>query len=113
MSTKNNIYRTNPDFMFPYQGKLFRRLELGVPGAILYSSISHDDKTLASCSTDPSVLLWDVPSGKRKATLTGHTSEVTCSSFGDELLATGARNGVVMLWKYKSGKRASRIGRYC
>lgn len=96
--------------MFPFRGRLFRRLELGNPGsAILSASASADDNTIATCSTDPKVLLWDVPSGKRLNCLQGHTAEVTSCCFGDDLLATGSRDGVVILWKYKTGKRVSRI----
>eukprot|EP00794_Sanderia_malayensis_P013799 gene13799-15244_t len=97
------------DFMFPFRGRLFRRLELGNPGAILSLSASVDDNTIATCSTDTKVLLWDVPSGKQLSCLQGHTAEVTSCCFGDDLLATGSRDGAVILWKYKTGKRASRI----
>ena len=97
------------DYMFPFRGRFFRRLELGIPGAILFTASSRDDNTVATCSTDSKVLLWDLSSGKRISCLQGHTAEVTSCCFGDELLATGARDGIVILWKYKSGKRVSRI----
>eukprot|EP00112_Aurelia_sp_Birch-Aquarium-sp1_P006529 Seg172.2 transcript_id=Seg172.2/GoldUCD/mRNA.D3Y31 product="putative serine/threonine-protein kinase PkwA" protein_id=Seg172.2/GoldUCD/D3Y31 len=97
------------DFMFPFRGRLFRRLELGSPGAILSTAASSDDSTIATCSTDTKVLLWDLSSGKRVNCLQGHTAEVTTCCFGDDLLATGSRDGVVILWKYQTGKRVSRI----
>ena len=97
------------DYMFPFRGRFFRRLELGIPGAILSTASSRDDSTIATCSTDSKVLLWDLSSGKRINCLQGHTAEVTSCSFGDDLLATGARDGIVILWKHKTGKRVSRI----
>lgn len=97
------------DYMFPFRGRFFRRLELGIPGAILSTASSRDDSTIATCSTDSKVLLWDLSSGKRINCLQGHTAEVTSCSFGDDLLATGARDGIVILWKHRTGKRVSRI----
>ena len=110
LQTKVNRMEMNGgDFMFPFRGRLFRRLELGNPGAILSTAASSDDSTIATCSTDTKVLLWDLSSGKRVNCLQGHTAEVTTCCFGDDLLATGSRDGVVILWKYQTGKRVSRI----
>lgn len=92
-----------------FQGKVTKTLHLGQAGAILGCAVSFDDETVASCATDNKVLLWDVNTGQCRGSLDGHTSEVTCCSFGKDLLATGARNGVIVLWRYADAKRCSRI----
>merc|ERR1719378_1882909 len=89
------------DFMFPFRGRLYRRLELGNPSAILSTSASADDNVVATCSTDTKVMLWDLSTGKRSNSLQGHTAEVTTCCFGDDLLATGSR----MAWLYCGNTR--------
>ena len=100
------------DELDTFQAKVYKRLDLGQPGAILACGLTHDNTIAASCSTNNKVLLWEVLSGRCIGALDGHQSEVTSCSFGADLLVTGSRDGVIMLWKYKDMKRCSKISKY-
>jgi WD40 repeat protein len=63
-------------------------------------AISQDGKVIASESEDETVKLWDVATGREKATLDGHTGKVTglALSRDGKLLVSGSRDGTVRLW---------------
>src|SRR2546426_7804831 len=72
----------------------------GHQGSVLAVAFSPDGKTLASCSRDKTIKLWDPATGELKRTLTEHTADVydvTFSPRGD-LLASAGRDKTIKLW---------------
>jgi WD40 repeat protein len=63
-------------------------------------AFSPDGKTLASGSRDETIIIWDLNTGKRKQTLTGHTERVFSVAFSPdgEMLASGAGDDSIKIW---------------
>jgi WD40 repeat protein len=63
-----------------------------------------DGKTLAAASGDV-VLLWDIPSGKVRATLRGHEGAVLCLAVSEDgsVLATGGADRTIKVWDVAAG----------
>ncbi|CAD8121359.1 unnamed protein product [Paramecium sonneborni] len=70
-------------------------------------SFSPDGKTLASCSCDKSIRLWEVKTGQQKAKLEGHTSYVhsVCFSPDGITLASGSNDKSIRFWHVKTGQK--------
>ncbi|BAZ40306.1 WD-repeat protein [Calothrix sp. NIES-4101] len=69
-------------------------------------SFSPDGKTLASASTDNTVKLWDINSGREIQTFKGHTKDVSSVSFSPDgkTLASASTDKTVKLWDINSGR---------
>jgi len=74
-------------------------------------TFSPDGKTLASASFDRTVKLWDVATGKERATFQGHTEEVRDVAFSPDgkTLATANLNKTVKLLDVATGRECSTL----
>jgi WD40 repeat protein len=79
----------------------------GHQGEVTTVAFSPDDRLLASGSTDKTVKLWDVVSGKEMLSLKRHTDRVTSVAFSPDgrLLASAAWDRTVRLWDAATGEQ--------
>jgi WD40 repeat protein len=75
-------------------------LSVGPPVSVNAVCFSPDGTTLASANGDQTVKLWDVRTGKERATLRGHAGPVNavCFSPDGKLLASAGRDRTIKLW---------------
>ena len=85
--------------------KLLRVLE-GHQDAVRSLAFDPEGNTLASGSSDQTVRLWEVHSGKLLRTLQGHRAIVWCLVFDPqgETLASGSVDTTVKLWEVANGE---------
>jgi YD repeat-containing protein len=85
--------------------------------AIHCLAVSSDGTTLAAGGADRTVRLWDVATGRVRATLKGHETEVLCAAFSPDgrTLASGSggfaepNQGEVCLWDPGTGELRQRL----
>lgn len=67
---------------------------------------SPDGRMLASPSTDKTIRLWDVETGKCLRTLKEHTNKVLSAAFDSTggTLASGSQDNTVKLWEATGGR---------
>ena len=103
----------NVEFREPETGKIVSTLigETEKGGAFMPIAFSPDTQLLASTSRDDanndaeSIIVWDVESGERVASLTGHTGYIyrLCFSPCGRFLASGGEeDGTVRVWNVES-----------
>jgi WD40 repeat protein len=92
-------------------------------GTILASSANHittsykisggDSKAATSFTGE--VQLWDTSTGRKRATLEGHTEDVLALAFSPDgqALASGASDDSVKLWEVKTGKDVGNASADC
>ncbi len=85
-------------------GKLISTLEHG--GEIQTIAWSSDGQILASGCNDSTIKLWNVNTGDRIKTLTGHSDSVKAIAFSpdDETLASSSDDTTIKLWDVATGK---------
>ncbi|PIK55187.1 putative denticleless protein-like isoform X1 [Apostichopus japonicus] len=69
--------------------------------AIFDIAWAHKEPWIVTASGDQSAVLWDAPSGKKKAIFKQHSGSLKSVSFGfqnNNILATGARDGSIIIW---------------
>jgi WD40 repeat protein len=73
-------------------------------------AFTPEGKTLASGGLDRTVKLWDVRTGKEKATLRGHQEDVTSVAISPDgnTLASADHAGTIKLWDISSLTKAAR-----
>ncbi|CAD8213886.1 unnamed protein product [Paramecium pentaurelia] len=78
--------------------------------AVLSVCFTPDSSTLASCSGDNSIRLWDIKTGEQKSKLFGHTSIVYSVYFSPDgtTLASGRDDMSIRIWDVKTGKQKSK-----
>jgi WD40 repeat protein len=80
-------------------------------GAVGCVAFSPDGKTLASGANDHTVKLWEVATGKEKATLRGHTGDVCFVAFlpDAKTIASGSLDGTLRLWDVRTRRQRKTI----
>ena len=90
----------------PYRAKHNEAMVLGHTDSVYNLAWHPDGRTLASGGEDGRVILWDVESGEKVATLEGHTGSVWGVAWHPDgrTLASGGTDGHVILWDVESGE---------
>jgi eukaryotic-like serine/threonine-protein kinase len=88
-----------------YEQSCHRGVLLGHAGPVKSVALSGDGKTLASGSDDMTVKVWDVGTGKVRATL-GHTAAVASVALSRDgkTLVSGSYDGTINVWDVNAGK---------
>src|SRR5262249_20891809 len=78
----------------------------GHTSGVMSIAFSPEGSTLASGSSDTTVRLWDVATGRALRAFAGHTSGVMSIAFSPEgsILASGSDDTTVRLWDVATGR---------
>ena len=83
------------------------RVLTGHTNTVSSVAFSPDGKTLASGSTDKTVILWNPGDGEKINVLKGHSDLVNSVAFSPDgrILASGSRDKSIILWNPATGQR--------
>lgn len=87
-----------------FKGELCKTL-VGHKDTVTCCAFSPDDRFLATCSSDRSIIVWDTSSFRARTKLSGHTGEVMAVSFSSDsssLISCG-RDTRVIVWNPRTG----------
>jgi tRNA A-37 threonylcarbamoyl transferase component Bud32 len=84
---------------------------IGHTAAVTRVAFSPDGRRALSCSTDKTIRLWDVATGKEVRRLTGHQDRVDCVRFTRDgrRAVSGSWDYTVRLWDLETGKELKRL----
>lgn len=88
----------------PDEANIFPQLGHTEPiGAV---AISPDGRTIVSGSSDRTLKLWDVVSGRELRTLSGHTSVIAAVAFSPDgkAIVSASKDNTLKLWDFASGR---------
>ncbi|WP_448266333.1 DnaJ domain-containing protein [Nostoc sp. DSM 114159] len=73
---------------------------------VFTTAISPDGQTLASGSSDNTIKIWHLDTGKLLHTLTSHTKWVRCLAFSpdSQTLVSGSDDSSIVIWQVSTGK---------
>ncbi|MCZ8244080.1 MAG: hypothetical protein O9323_20595 [Microcystis sp. LE19-131.1A] len=88
------------------EGSEYNRLEDYFSEKVKSINISPDGNTLASADDNKTIKLWNLKTGKKITTLTGHTYYVKSVSFSPDgkILASGSSDNTIKLWNVETGE---------
>src|SRR4051812_44035165 len=87
------------------------KLRSTLKGSTSRVAFSPDGKTLASAGPGKAIVLWDVATGKERASLQGHQKTVISVAFSPDgkKLASGSEDRTVKLWDVATGKETATL----
>ena len=95
-----------PPASFPISGDLQLVVQTGHSQSVTSVAFSPDGRTLASGSSDNTIKLWEVATGRELRTFSGHLRFVTAVVFTDDgrTLASASWDKTVKLWDVTTGR---------
>ncbi len=79
---------------------------IGHRGGVRSVSFSPNGRQIASGSSDTTIKIWDIHTGRLQRTLRGHTDEVACITYSPDgsKLASSSHDNTIKLWNSRTGK---------
>eukprot|EP01135_Chromosphaera_perkinsii_P007383 Nk52_evm31s805 gene=Nk52_evmTU31s805 len=71
----------------------------GHHGIVTCCDVSEDASMVASGSDDKTIRLWELPSGKRRGLLLGHSAGIESVKLSEEFIVSGSSDSTVMIWE--------------
>ena len=87
-----------------YEGRERNRLH-GHDGSVLSVSISNDNKTIVSGSSDNNIKVWNLKTGTKIHTLTGHDSSINSVSISNDgkTVVSSSDDKTIKVWNLETG----------
>lgn len=91
-----------------------QRRQLNPGGAVYGVAVSSNGKLAVSCSTNPTVRVWDTTTGQQKSQLNGHSGPVHAIAMSkDETFAVSSgADGTLRLWDIVGGRQLKQLTKF-